>query len=110
MIDLKQGEGYVFEQIVTDSTVEGGLADLTGAEAWLSFRKIGTADIKHKKCTIDLLTSKVSGPLTGSNTQEAGNHKVEMKIWLNDLPLVLMQEEVRVADSEMPVMPTVETL
>jgi len=110
MIDLKQGEGYVFEQVVTDSSVEGGLADLTGAEAWLSFRKIGTADTKHKKCTIDQLTAKVSVALTGGNTQEAGNYKVEMKIWLNDLPLVLMQDEVRVADSEMPEMPTVNTL
>lgn len=110
MIDLKQGEGYVFEQIVTDSSVESGLADLTGAEAWLSFRKIGTSVIKYKRCAIDLVTSNVSGSLFGSNTQEAGAHKVEMKIWLNDLPLVLMQEEVRVADSEMPVKPTAETL
>jgi hypothetical protein len=110
MIELKQGEGYVFEQVVTDSSVEGGLADLTGASAWLSFRKVGTADIKHKVCEIDIPNSKVSGRLTGDNTQEAGNHKVEIKIWLNELPMVLMQDEVRVGTSEMPDIPTVETL
>jgi hypothetical protein len=86
MIELKQGEGYVFEYTVTDSSAVNGLADLTGAEAWLSMRKLGSAETKHKLCA------------------------VEMKIWLNDLPLVLMQAEVKIWDSEMPVKPTVQTL
>ncbi len=110
MIELNQGEGYVFEQTVTDSNVEGGLAELTGAEAWLSFRKCGTTGIKHKLCEIDIPTAKVTGKLLGVNTQAAGSHIVEMKIWMNETSLVLVQEEVRVADSEMPTKPTVETL
>lgn len=110
MIELKQGEGYVFEQIVTDSSVEGGLADLTGGEAWLSLRKIGTNDIKYKRCTITQLTSAVKGELLGAATQSAGRYICEMKIWLNDLPVVLLQEEISIGNSEMPEEPTIETL
>lgn len=110
MIELKQGEGHVFEQEVTDSSIEGGLANLTGAEAWLSIRKVSTSEIKYKLCSITLETSVVKGVLPGTATQNPGHYQVEMKIWLNDLPVVLMQDEVWILESEMPTKPTTETL